>query len=1267
MANDKLYMTKVREQAKTLCETYDRDSFDAMLKRRGLERITPYIDTYQKNQWLTPIDINGKKRFHRGHMLILLRLSSCNDMHYTAGIQDSFDFEDVMSRRVQMCEYEAINVRDDAQRIEQLFTWLWGDDSKAFDPTNAVHTKAIIDLSLDRLDPDGFYENLNIAEGNGTFKLIHDLINMQTEIGTLVGMASDTGATIPNVQYIFDRQRRSDEIEELMLPMKSPFLAVPTRDMMVDERLDFIRQRNTLLIEKKYEELIELYDTHLYLYESDVEKHSELCVCMGHIFGDLIKDSERAAAAFQEALEYDSGNTEAFSEVSHHLREAEKWPELVELLSNHWDSIDDPQKRCSLILECAQVQAFKCQNIDEALGLYERCILEGHSGNTFDDLYKIIVGLMDNCTQLQKLRALVSLSLHVVNFAQCDKVESLLHTFDDVSEPLGMCLKRLVSSGIQSFKGDQPLALEVLREAIGFAPNNNLIDGMLLRIASKMKSNNEFREAMNDLEADSLSTTDLSNIWLRIAKVLTRLPNRDSMALEYAEKSVATNPAGNEAIDLCYNLATKTSQPDRAFIYASLKAARAKNPRLKTEMENVCRELKLSFADDDQKIISVYEDLLQFDELKAEVSDSICELMDSVDNEKAIAILQRVEPKCIVSGLSALVGELYQNVLERDITNDLKKGLLERYLGFMQGQGSAIDLDTFIPAHAQLYALTPSDRLLNMLKTTAHDDESAIKMWTDCLEDAVSGMDDNKRIAKIEMTLADCYQNILKDSEKAADAFANLLKAAPDNVPAFKCCFNAFERLERFFECTEITREFPMEKLSQQERFNYAMRCLTFALIHLYDTKTMKYYLDIIEKDDDKVIPAVLDQLIEKASAANLDTDQLICFLEQLESESTALTAMAMRIARAKLLLDSSRTSEVIDILGEEQRPSILQNGFEERVISMLRNAPDKDSEDYQMLASLWLPDVEDQNDEEEQSEEQHENDSIDTLVRECADNIDDDSFTAVINNALNTLSAEDKSRLCIKLGELYESKERLAQAEDYYKQAFKYTFALDLLDFYKRIGQVKKAVKLEIKIITKTKLPKATDENRNQIKLELAMLYKQLGDLNNSVKVFSDILENRQGLDKQTILAIYRMKATDLALSGQQDEAIATLTQASAEADIRQKEEFDVERCLLMRETAPDDAKKIYNSLKLRNAKSEKMVLLSVYYDLDADKLSEAAAKLDTLNNSSNNALKLMALELTIQLKQKRGDSADSLRETAQMLLEIAPEHPAAKAILEG
>ncbi len=1283
-----------REQMPVLCETFERDQLIAILKKYGFESITRSLDGYIQSGWIEPL---SEGRFHRGHLLILIRLASCNQIPYEAGLASDYDLEDIVARRVQLVELESKHIRDDARCVNTLYQWLFSNPQGEFDALSAMHVKAVIESMLETIDPNGFFENLHVAPnaGDGSYLLVKDLIQMMSDI---VKVVTTAGSGFPTVQYIFDRKRQYDELRNLMMPLDSMFLATPRRDMMADERMDFIHQRNQLLIDKKYQELVDLYLGHMDLFDSEVKLHANLSVCLGHIYGDLLKDSEKAAASFAEAIEYDPSNEAAFGEISHHLREAEKWDELIELLSNHWDTVDDPQKRCAFILEAAQVHAFKCQNISEAIGLYERCMLEGCPGNDFDNLYKIIAGLMDDFTDLEKMRALVTLTLHIVNYAQCDKVTALQAKFDTSVEPLARCMSLLVDAGCESFRGDQPKALDLVREALVQSPTTNLIDGILLRIATQMRAPNEFRESINDLESEDLSSEALSDAWLKIANVLIKVHHFQALALEYAEKSVSANNNNLTAIDQSYNIALTAGLKEKAFVYATVRAARTKDKKKREELENACDELRLAISDDENKLMTAYESLLQFDDVKDKASDSLRELILSVDDKKAIDFLQRIESSCMAAGLSSLVSELYESVLERDISTELKKDLLEKYLGILLGQGGTMDTDRFVQTHAQLFALAPSDRLYTMLKSALKSNTSAFQTWTGALEDAAADITDLPRLVKIQTTLADCYQNILKDADKTADTYANLLKKSPNDVGCFKSCFDCFESLERYFECTEICKQFPLDTLPQADQLKYASKCLEYSLIHGYDAKTASSFVKIIAKNDESKIPEILSQIIQKCDSS-ADSDQLLSYLQQFESENTGLTSFAFKLARAQMLIKLDRKSDAAKLLDRKTKDDAtklgqISNG--RAIVAQLEGCSE-----YDDINSIWnsaapvpppaaksilppsparpapaaapnsgaqpkalrpVPGASPRADATPSGDNAVVAPAAaEGIVKRCAESPEAD-LSAEIAAELQNRQPDDASALCVRIAATYEAAKNLTEAETYYKKAFGYNHASELIEFYKRYRQFKKAVKL-----LNFKLAKVSGSAKTPLLLDLALSYEQLRKYPEAIQSLNDILESDKSIDKPTKIAVLKQKAAYQLASGTPADAIATLKQASADADFKSREEIDIDTCLLMREFAPDEAKKLHSKLVLRGAKSEKMQLLTLAFDIDAQKFTEANNRLNTLLAANDTAIVISALEQKIRLQKAREDTPDEIRKTAGELLAISPENAIAKAVMNA
>ena len=116
-------------------------------------------------------------------------------------------------------------------------------------------------------------------------------------------------------------------------------------------------------------------------------------------------------------------------------------------------------------------------------------------------------------------------------------------------------------------------------------------------------------------------------------------------------------------------------------------------------------------------------------------------------------------------------------------------------------------------------------------------------------------------------------------------------------------------------------------------------------------------------------------------------------------------------------------------------------------------------------------------------------NNTIDDIVRECADNINDENATAeIIENALKTLNKEDATLLCNKLGLLFEKLQQLSRAEDFFKRAFGYTQSLEYLEFCKRQRKFKKAARL-----LKFKLDNAPEDEKTAVLNMVNATYEML------------------------------------------------------------------------------------------------------------------------------------------------------------------------------
>ena len=156
------------------------------------------------------------------------------------------------------------------------------------------------------------------------------------------------------------------------------------------------------------------------------------------------------------------------------------------------------------------------------------------------------------------------------------------------------------------------------------------------------------------------------------------------------------------------------------------------------------------------------------------------------------------------------------------------------------------------------------------------------------------------------------------------------------------------------------------------------------------------------------------------------------------------------------------------------------------------------------------------------------------------------------------------------------------------------------------------------------------------------------MGDFIHAAGRLDDILAN-SAPEKPEKLQLLRQKATYLMAANDADGAIMALKQASAEADIKQKEDIDIDTCLLLRNKDINEAQKLHQNLLLRGAKSDKMQLLNLCFDIDAEKFDDASAKIEKLLASDNAVLKCPVLEQKLRMQKLRGEST---AETEKALL---------------
>lgn len=1270
-------MDSVRSRCKRLSELFEPSSFVAVLNYRALDCTQEQVSLYTKAVGLHGIMQDNRTYFHRGHMLIIYLLAKASTLRWEPWESGNCDLEDVLSRRTLLSETRWDFIREDARIISQLFSWLWGNNILSFSPADAVHIKALIDQALDSIDSSGFLESLHIeGEGSGEYLLVRDFLAMQSEISHLLTLASDAGSEIPNIQHLSERNDRLVQLHEWLYPLQSPYLATPCREVLADERMAFFRVRNALLVNEQWSALAEHYEENRHLFEGDVKSFARYFSCLGRIYGERLHDNAKAVEFFEDALNYDTGDLDSFRRVKFYLRESKQWSRLADLLANHWESHEDMQTRCEMLIECAEIQAQELGQHEVALGLFERAYIEGKGSSHFEGIYQIIHDAKSVPASL-RLRACVALSGHITSINECDRYVALSNAIvmqDDSNDP---ALKTLVQVGLQSYLASGAKALGTLKEAIVQNPRFALYEGVIFRLLLKELRYQELLPSLDELALEDISAHDLAALWMMVGRALQKLGNADEAALTYFEKAVICENNNLDAIKACLNLSERLQRVDKQWVYTALLLEHPKHASHRATLDGQIEAFKLRVGDDDLALCGVYEQMLLYPVLHTQASEGLIQCLSRLSqSDEAFGVLQRVESKCLGTHGRDLVAQLYRSILEREISNELKRGVLERYLGFMLGQGERLDRDQYLLTHAELFAHAPSERLLTMLRPLAPS-SSDYTHWANNVEDKLRQHSDDSTKIKAFGILAKLYANELNEHEKATLALLEALRLEPENAEAFKQCFDYYVQTDKPFEAVQLIRDYLHSAVPTQEQCAYNKRAVHFAITSLNDYHVVAEFLNPVllaqPNESQNTLHAIVQQATDNTAASS---EQVQAILEALEQNEESPERFAiLRLERANLL-------------SKEQNSDVLAQILDQKLFDACKSSPAmiaqaqglceslKAHETYPSLAELWKLQAPTQSSAEVQNPapspepSKHQND--DSQQEQILNNIQNPEavteYCTSIEAYFKTVQ-DPKVALgfCNQCGEAFERIEAYTAAETYFKRAF----ALEqtdngLLDFYKRRRQYKKALKIVQFKISKENNPDALRD----LHLDAANMEEMLGNFSAAITRLQSLL-NASSTDtpKHLMLNLHRSIAKLHTYAGEVQQAVDALKAAGLLADVKQKEEIDVDCSFLLRDLERyEEARKLFLSLRLRGLNNARMTLLGLSFDIDDAKYNEAQRKLDDAQKSPDfEPLQLPLLEQYLRLNQARGDSAQSIHQIANEILALDADNPNALKALNS
>ncbi|MBN2342252.1 MAG: tetratricopeptide repeat protein [Deltaproteobacteria bacterium] len=592
-----------------------------------------------------------------------------------------------------------------------------------------------------------------------------------TTFGTHLGVFEELGQRL---QEAFDSDNIEDDIK-LKLAQKlalfydeelgKPEVAERFHKLILAEIPDSVESFNALeqfyTSMEKWDMLLELYHT-AKDNDSYTGGHLELLVKICFVVYEVQHDVAASIRAYNDVLEEDPENEDAFFALISLYEESERWDDLTGILTRQLETATETTA-VGIKYRIGEIAEQKLQNYEDAIVYYEQ-VIEADPENM--KTQKALERMLE--IKSMKLRAAKLLSVNYEHQGAAGPLANVLMIMLedkdlDAAEKVDILLK--VANIRERRLGDEQGAFDALGAALKAEPDNNSVFGELSRLAVEQNFNEQFCDLLNDVVKKIDDDLLIPKFMLAVAETyderigdLGKAQQAYMRLLDYDPESLDTAIPSIDALDRIYS---GEQNIEELLTILRTKVDLLSSPEEQKEVLHRMAGLEETMQDNAANAIDLFKEILEIDDTDIQAMSGLERLYTLEENwTQLISVLQN--------------RAMYENDVDR------RRDLLLRVAGLFEEKleklGEAID--AYTQANDETGAHLTSLAALEKLYTKT-------ERWSDLFDSyqlQLPLVDDDAEKADLYYKIGYVLEDHLNEPEDAVVQFGMALEIDPRHV-----------------------------------------------------------------------------------------------------------------------------------------------------------------------------------------------------------------------------------------------------------------------------------------------------------------------------------------------------------------------------------------------------------------------------------------------------------------------------------------------------